>query len=87
MEKLGYTIEEIAAAKAGIFRQGATLITAWQEYPEAYQALLTAAKNRGELLTPSGELIDSTGLQFPQNVNAASAILAVRSIFQGSSLV
>ncbi|CAG5076555.1 Oidioi.mRNA.OKI2018_I69.PAR.g8489.t1.cds [Oikopleura dioica] len=82
LEKLGYTIEEIAAAKAGIFRHGATLITTWQEYPEAYEVLVKSAKNRGELLTPSGELIDSTELEFPQNVNAASAVLAVRHLMK-----
>ncbi|CAG5078069.1 Oidioi.mRNA.OKI2018_I69.PAR.g8890.t1.cds [Oikopleura dioica] len=82
LEKLGYTIQEIAAAKAGIFRQGATLITTWQEYPEAYQVLVKEAKHRGQLLTPSGELIDSTELEFPQNINAASAILAVRNLMR-----
>ena len=62
MEKLGYSIKEIAAAKAGIFRWGATLITSKQEYQEAHDVLVRCAKGRqGNLLTPSQELIDSTG--------------------------
>jgi folylpolyglutamate synthase/dihydropteroate synthase len=62
MDKLGYSIEEIAASKAGIFRWGATLITSKQEYQEAHDVLVGCAKGRqGNLLTPSQELIDSTG--------------------------
>jgi folylpolyglutamate synthase/dihydropteroate synthase len=93
MDKLGYTIEEIAASKAGIFRRGATLITSKQEYQEAHDVLVKFAQERqGTLLTPSQELIDSTGslthifsklmyflgLQYPNNENAATAIHAVR---------
>jgi folylpolyglutamate synthase len=62
MDKLGYTIEEIAASKAGIFRRGATLITSKQEYQEAHDVLVKFAQERqGSLLTPSQELIESTG--------------------------
>jgi len=110
MDKLGYSIEEIAAAKgeiyfikilkksfpfkAGIFRRGATLITSKQEYEEAHQVVQRFANSKQEsLLTPPKELIDSIGLlfinmfknlqkflglEYPNNENAASAILAVR---------
>jgi len=48
--------------KAGIFRRGATLITSKQEYEEALSVLkIFANEIQGNLLTPSQDLIDSTG--------------------------
>ncbi|CBY12285.1 unnamed protein product [Oikopleura dioica] len=83
LDKLGYSIEEISASKAGIFRRGATLITSKQEYEEALSVLkIFANEKQANLLSPSQELIDSTGLEYPNNENAASAILAVRHLIK-----
>ena len=81
---LGSTITKIAAAKVGIFRPGAKLISAVQVYPDAIDVLSKEAESVGECLTHANpEIVSGVNLSLSgkcHRENASNALLAAREI-------
>ena len=75
---LGDTIEEIAAEKAGIFREGIPAIIGEQEEPGAREALLDAARTVGS--SPVVSIEDGEGLTAPLDRHKRTATQAAQVV-------